>query len=93
VYKNDDTIIIGSGSEERSIVWTIKNIRLYDTGQYYTCGVCKVQNTCCDLEADGQETITINTGSINIMVEINDQHESPSISFWEKDIFKIPGDE
>jgi hypothetical protein len=93
MYKNDDIITIGSGSEERSIAWTIKNIRLYDTGQYYTCGVCKVQNTCCDLESDDQETITIDTGSINEMVEINDQHEPSPISFWKTDIFKIPGDE
>ena len=95
MYKNDDTIVFGSGSEERNITWTIKNIREYNTGNYYSCGVCKVKRVCCDIVADGQETITIDTGSIDNLIEFNDQHPSYPISYWRKDIFKIPpqGDE
>ena len=88
MYKDGDKITIGSGSE-RNTEWTITNIRTYNTKNYYTCGVCHITNVCCDLVSDGQETITINTGSINGMIEKNDQYEPAPIEEWRKDVYRI----
>lgn len=85
MYKNDDIINFGSGSE-RDINWSIKNIRSYGTGRYFDCGVCEIKNVICDLEADGQDSITVATNSIVSMTETNSQHSPQEISFWRKDI-------
>ena len=95
IWKNDDTLTMGSGSVERSIVWTIKNIREHSTGNLYNCGVCEEKVMICDLESDGQDSITIYTSSIPSFVErcykdgvkVNAcDNEDQTISFWKKDI-------
>tara|TARA_B100000131_G_scaffold103050_2_gene100022 strand:- start:674 stop:994 length:321 start_codon:yes stop_codon:yes gene_type:complete len=84
-WNNNDKITFGSGSE-KDIEWSVKNIREHGTGMYYNCGVCEHKVWICDVEASGQDSITVATHSLQVMEETSDQHEPLPIYFWKKDI-------